>query len=455
MKVEMIDAYLLFLSNKGLFDTSPEKITKTVQKLSTKKLVDLIFDSEEFLALPEPKEFSPYDFYVNGSMAGGRSPCSDIMCRASRLHETASFAALYADRVWIPSPIGSVANLHSGSLDFLKGELLAALLFLAQLQPLLQQGIVRLAPRRAAHYCVNCYSAAVNMSPKTYFRRFKESEEFLFKNLSEKVKYEAYKNKGHYTVTPVGNELAKLLGEDHFAYYFFPPKGEDEWASLGLKKTPRALSVSEVKEMGVAELYANGILFDVFHQNLFASQYGASYLTSRPIDLMLINRANPVKSKVANKRVTDYLSHNVPIGIDLELSEVLRLRESERGHFLQYRSAVSKAIDEVKAGTSNNTKEIFFDVIQPELTRIDLLMSEARRTSKSNLIKDLAAPSAFLGLGLFSGIVSPTIAAVATAVGGLHFVDKLAGHAKDLVLTPKEVRQDKFYWLWKVNKVAK
>jgi hypothetical protein len=451
----MIDAYLLFLSNKGLFDTSAEKITQAVGKLSTKKLVDLIFDSEEFLSLPEPKVASPYDFYVNGSMAGGRSPCSDMLCRASRLHETAAFAALYADCVWIPSPIGSVADRHSSNLDFLRGELLTAILFLTQLRPLLQQGIVRLAPRRSAHYCVNCYSAAVNMSPKTYLRRFKESEEFLAKSLSEKVQYEAYKSKGHYTVTAVGNDLENFLGDGHFAHYIFPPKGEHDWASLGLKRTPRSLSASEVKEMGVAELYSYGILFDVFHQNVFASQYGASYLTSRPIDLMLINRVNPVKSKVANKRVTGGLSHNVPVGTDLQLSEVLRLRESERGHFLQYRSAVSKAIDEVKASTLNNTKEVFFDVIQPEITRLDLLMSEARRASKNNLIKDLVAPSAFLGLGLFSGIVSPTIAAVATAVGGLHFADKLAGHAKDLATTPKEVRQDKFYWLWKVNKAAK
>lgn len=450
----MLDAYLLYLTNKGLFDCSPTKIADAVKKLSTKKLVDLIFESEELLPLPEAKATSPYDFYVNESMAGGRAPCAELACRLSRLHETAAFAALYSDRVWIPSPIGSIANL-TGGLEFLKGELLTAVLFLTHIRPLLELGIVRLAPRRAAHYCTNCYSAAVSMSPKTYVRRFKESQDFLAKNLGEKVTYEAYRRNGHYTVLPVGDELAKLLGEDHFAFYFSPPKRDDPWASLGLSKNPRVLTVSEVKEMEIADYHADGILFDVFHQNVFASQYGASYLTSRPIDLMLINRISPVKSKAVNRRITDGLSHNVPIGIDLELSEVLRLRQAEHGHFLQYRSAVSKAIDEVKHSTLNNTKEIFSDIIRPELNRLDVVVSEARRTSKSTLIKDLAAPSAFLGLGLFSGIVSPTIAAAAAAVGGLHFVDKLVGHAKDLLTEPKEVRHDKFYWLWKVNKTAK
>jgi hypothetical protein len=445
-----IETYLLYLGNKGLIDCNPSKVFERVRKLPFAKLVDILLQSEDLIPLPEPKAYSQYDFFANESMAGGRNPCAEPACRFRRLHETVAFAALYADCVWIPSPLGRI--IERADIESVRQEVLLGVVFLEHIRPLLEAGIVKLAPRHSSHYCSDCYAAAVRMSPKTYARRFEQCKKLLEQALSEQVKYKVSKHKGVYTVIPADNALSDFLGDDHYAYYYTPPKKEDNWAGISLNKTLRTITSAEAKKMGIVDRYADGILFDVFHQNLFAARYGAGYLTSRPIDLTLINHISPTGSKAANKSLTRSLSHDVPIGIDMQLPEVLRLRDAERGHFLRYRDAVSQAIAEARTTSAKDTKAVFFDLVAPELNRLNVVVSEARKASKNNLIKDMLAPSAFLGIGMFSGLVSPTIAAVASAVGGLHFIDKLAGHAKDLLTDPKEATQDKMYWLWKVNK---
>lgn len=83
-----------------------------------------------------------FNFYSDSTLSGAAYPCSALECRLANLDNLTRFAALYGDKVLIPSPI----DLHFEKLEqgkcINRMELVVDVIILLRLKPLVLAGIV-------------------------------------------------------------------------------------------------------------------------------------------------------------------------------------------------------------------------------------------------------------------------------------------------------------------------
>ena len=81
----------------------PQDMVANLERLSFEKFGELV----ETLSFSLPSTIIPknsFSFTSNGSLSGGRFPCASHKCRLQKIDELSSFAALYADHVFVQNP---------------------------------------------------------------------------------------------------------------------------------------------------------------------------------------------------------------------------------------------------------------------------------------------------------------------------------------------------------------
>jgi hypothetical protein len=389
---------------------------------------------------------SPFSFVSNSQMGGGRTYCRHSNCRFSAAENLANNAALYADHIYLQNPFEYYARIDHFDQEH-KYDLANDIFLLFLFKPLIEKGIISYCDQDY-HFCEDCYRNFTKKFDPNYESKFKKTEKELNRIVSETVKFKVIDNNG----TPA-LELSNIVGiSDHDIIYTFrklPKIVKDKFR----KGKSSKLTADEIKKSKVYQIITQSVLNDLDYQDYYSKLYDASVLTNRSIDFDLINSTN----LISNSQIKFDLNHELPFMQNVPLKKLIELRKKEGEAFEVYRNSVTKAIKETEKqrGTQQpKKKEIYNDLIRPEINKIDLTIKNSKKLIFGNIKQDLILGTSFVGIALASGFLPNNIGQVVSAIGGIKFADQFASNVRKLLTTPQEIRNNPYYFLWKVKRLA-
>jgi hypothetical protein len=390
------------------------------------------------------------------SLGAGRYPCISTDCRLDRAKELAQFAALYSDQVYIMNFLSDYQHLKDESEEMLRFHFLSDLSVFAFLQPLIEEG--RVIPFTTPYFCPQCF--AKESFGKEADRRFEREYQKLSKKFLDQISCTALLLADSYLISMEGPE--ELL--EHGGGAILSAK------SPFLPNSPRLkmirdgqelkLTQAEVRRVGIHNQLASSIYANI-KLELFTSQiFHTSFITDRPIHINILNAISEDLSLCKrNALVEKYLTTLVPFLDNIELKDLLILRNRECDSFLLFRQSLNRAIAEYKVcGDSFSerfAKGIYSDIISPQLAKLDLKVTSAKRDLvKSSRRKTLAWAGA-ISFGIYAGFMPTELAAAATALG----LSKIVADLLETVMIKSDgmeaIRNEEMYFLWKVRQLSK
>ena len=128
---------------------------------------------------------------------------------------------------------------------------------------------------------------------------------------------------------------------------------------------------------------------------------------------------------------------------------MVRLRQENEEHFYVYRDAVTSTLKQLKDPTPREVQEALADTVMPEVRRLNALVSDLKRGTVRTLLRDGVVRSAFVGVGVFDGILPAGFGPALMGVGGLSFFRSAAAQVHQLLSEPSKARESRYYFLWK------
>jgi hypothetical protein len=395
------------------------------------------------------KEESPktsiFHFVANSQLSGLPYPCSSLQCRIEHADKMARFAALYSDKVYIRNPFERY--FHLDELDYDDRILFSDdILVLLHLKDLFKSDILHFSTNNMA-FCPDCYAKFVKNIADSIDHKMRDARKLLKSIFIKEASFKSYFN-----LEPIVEVRApgKLIENCHSLTVINKiPRGYKKYF---ISKKPKALNQTIAQKLGVVDSYVDKIISDLTIQNWYSNLYDLNYVTDREIDLELISIFNDPTLNKFNKAIIDGFAHNVPILNNIALIKIVELRSQLKEEFNVYRDAIRTATMEITNSNATYAKQIFNDIILPELNNIDLAVKNSRRILRKNTTRSFIISTGFISLGLFSGILPGNIGQLLAAMGGYGFVKDSIKGGLSLLNEPESIRDNKFYFLWKVQK---
>lgn len=465
-------SHILFeqLENAGYLKDG-DIVLDRVRAASWSEIVELATESAEITSAGEvERDTSAFSHSASLSLGGGRAPCVDIGCRSARVKELSQFAALYSDRVYIHNFLSDIAshaeteNVEGALLDRRRASFYNDLQTLLNFRPLIEAG--RVVPVTAPYnWCPHCFRARLHASPG-------------FSAETERGLASA----GHYLRTRFLSET-KITLERAGQLYFADIRGPSDLLEHGFRSIEYFELPEEFRQMPeILSLLARGrkaplsrkqaeksrlheeetalILENVMFELAVSQIFGTSFLTERPIHVEILRTlSSDSKQERRNEIIRKHLTTLVPFIDGADPAELLRLREQEDDSFILFRQALNRAVDEASRESSDfnerHARELYGDVLEPSLARLDVKMKSAQRALVGSSRRKISAWVGAISFGLFSGFVPSTFAAAAKVLGLTKVAADLGESALNARRSDTAIRSEDFYFLWRVRKMAR
>jgi hypothetical protein len=143
---------------------------------------------------------------------------------------------------------------------------------------------------------------------------------------------------------------------------------------------------------------------------------------------------------------------------EIPISTILKVRHREPEAFQNYRSTVTGIVKEYagdrKAIGVAEAKEIYLDRLKPQLDTLQAQAKNVRREQVKKGLLKVAASSALIGLGIYSGILPSQLSNLVKAIGGFNVAKDLAESLASFQRNPTEVRNHNLYFLLRLKQEA-
>lgn len=460
------------LSKNNLIDDEHIE-SRIMHSWSTTRIIDFKDSFVDLIQTTSPlsKEqlnLSTYTFVANADMSAQHSSCPAWSCRLRRIDGLARFSALYSDCVYIRNYFVDYEHLPSNRYEEYNFRYLLAgdLKIMIALKPLMTAGVVRFVqpPEPGFHMCPSC---AERLIPT-----FKEVNSALEKHISvldEKYIEQTSATLYHtpvfpgepYTIEASGPEELYENGQTLFTRARLPRS-----LLARLKSTPNGsvakglqLSKSEIAKAGFVQDSLRVIAIDIWMQYLMSRVSGMNlkYLTNRDIDISFLEAVTKDEDfKRYNNVLRNHLIYELPILQDVPLTAMLDIRRNEYDAFLTYRDGMNKVIKEYisqrKKLSSLEAREIHEDIVQPKLNELNARVKSIKRSLLRKPALDITIAVGILTIGLYSNLLTPEAGKIVAALGGIPALKSLIQSIVEAAQTPQEIRNDSFYFLWKLSK---
>lgn len=443
---ESIEGFFEELRRRGLGEDSFED---TLRKAQDTKLYDIIEECNSLLPIVHPSDDNSFRYVANASLSGEPTPCASWECRSRNLDAAARFAALFSDTVYIRNPFEKHIRHarqetsddvdHSIALDDLRA--------VWMVRPLLEEGIFAFA-NGDIHLCEEHYQEAGIDEWMKKARQVAELLEAEYADRSQIIVSRFEQN--DYRVNVTGPEDIIEHGSLSSIWQTVPKdiekalQGSDQYI----------LSKEQAKQFGWYSRKTEAQLADLFVQNWYSRAYGCSYVTDRSRDIYVAELINTANHAPSAKALIEGIAHSVPIVMNVPLEKVVALRRSEEDAFNVYRDALLSVLKEVDLQDSNQIRTAVADAVLPGINQIRHRITKARRILKEGLREDLVLGAGFITVGLFSGLLGDLGQALA-ALGGAKYAMSILGKVNALFREPEVARDDKWYFLWKLENEGK
>lgn len=420
-------------------------------------LVKIQADIHNYLPFATKHTSSPSQFIANSTLAGEPHPCANIECRLQNVDAMAQFAALYADTILLPNPFQDLLDLSQdlASIDdrtvistFL--EIQSRIAILLRLHPLIETGYIKFVETEHYNFCPDCYAEMVGQTKSDFREYLKEIHDYFYKRFVKDTNITLHSDENMVYANVRGPADLIEHGSIIHVCEKVPKKLEYKINNKDILVEP---------EDPIFDSLVDGqkdpALNDILRRNYYSNQFNVNYLTQREIDAKLIQNIGDPKDKRATWLLAQTFSHTLPTIENSKIESLLKLRENETDSFDLYRDALQLALKESQCEDPVILKELFDDLVRPEINKIESTVQNAKRALRRDISKDIVVGAGFVSIGLFGGFLPPNIGKIISALGGIHYSSKLFENVRDLFLEPLEARKEKFYFLWKVQKKFK
>lgn len=219
------------------------------------------------------------------------------------------------------------------------------------------------------------------------------------------------------------------------------------------------LSKKQVENLSANTHYVDNLMRSISFEIGGAHILRTSYLSESELEIRFIREYtnDPQALRRANL-MNKYLTCLVPFLEDVKPKTLLKLREDEQEHFIVFRQAITKAIDEYKIiGSSFSARDaqaLYSDIIQPQLAKLEIKVKNAKKHYIKSSIKPLASWIGAISVGFFTGLVTQNLiagsAAFSAVKGGAEYIEKILAK-KD---TESTIQNEEIYYLWRIKKLV-
>jgi hypothetical protein len=441
-----METFFDYLKSVGLTE---KRFGVKLFKLTNDEVKDLIINGVGLASLNRKIDRdSNFNFVANSTLSGGSFPCAHLKCRIKSIDSLARNSILYADTVSITNPFEQFVHVDEFS-EYARYELCINLALLYYTKPLFDSGIFQLSSS-LTHVCKSCLKK-MNAFTRGYQKKIDKAEENLLNivlsDVSCTVKF--YKDGTPYIDIEAGKDIL-----DH-PIVLNPGHGLPDYLRDKLKRRRRLkLNPQEMIDYGIAEMFITPIIDDLITQNHYSNYYNSYYLTGRNIDAKLISE-NQNKGKInLSNTISQSLDHSLPFIPSIDFKNIIKLRKKEGEAFQIYRSSLTNFLGDIKS-KNYNIKEAFRDEIEPEINKINQTIKNSKKLLFADIAKDMLVGSTFVSVGLFSHFLPPNFGQVLAAAGGVNYVGKFGENVKKLATLQSEVKSNKYFFVWKLQKLKK
>jgi hypothetical protein len=281
----------------------------------------------------------------------------------------------------------------------------------------------------------------------------KKAEDVLRREYSRKSEITVEKvqtgdSRDFYLVTAKGPEYLFEHGSTSVLW-----QGKNLSIGKRVGKTDRYRVVGSSRKEVVDHL-AKPIIIDLIQQDIYSTEYGFNYLTDRETELRVLESTNDDDARVFSKAIAEGFSHSLPFVQKVSLGKLLKLRQEEGESFQVYRDAVAGVLRNLKPADAGKIKQAFEDEILPEVRKVDLAVSNAKRMLGESIATNIIFGTGLVTIGLATGFLPPDIGKIVAAIGGVQSGMNALQNLRQLVREPNQIRDNKFYFLWKVKQKA-
>lgn len=395
------------------------------------------------------------------SLGGERMPCAMLECRLEKLNELIQFATFYSDRVYIKNfTYGHFLHERFASRDKsrLQMLLLEDVFLLNRLLPLIERGhIVPVTFTNICHHCLVSKSISSDSDDKV-----NNVTEYLKQRYLNEVKYYVEKAGAHYGVIAEGPEELLPHGRTVYTFSGRAPvikKHPDIFNNLKSNDVI-TLSSEQVLALQPYNSYVEEALGSLAFELGSSHHLKTSYLSESELEINILKELTSDPTGIRRSNLMQkYLTCVVPFLSDIEPIDLIKLREGEGEHFIIFRQALNKAIDEYKKDTAilteRDAQAIYSEIIEPHIAKLDVKMKTASRKFQKNTRRKITSWVGAISTGFITGMFTSNFLAGTAAFGAVKAGADLIDDVLSSSDTEEVIRDDDMYFLWKVRKMSK
>jgi hypothetical protein len=215
------------------------------------------------------------------------------------------------------------------------------------------------------------------------------------------------------------------------------------------------LSRKKIDRLGLYDRYCSQIIDDFALQDWYTKNFDYTYLTNSDVEIEVIKKINSEEYNKRNELIMKGLQHNLLTFSNSQLGEVLKYRKKNEGIFDDYRINIHRLIKELDPQSEKEVREAFLDTVKPEIERIDVDIKQYRKSLAKELGSNLLLNSGLVILGMHSGILPENISDIVSTLGGVGGLSTSIKHGTKILQKPAGIRDNPYFFLWKLNKKIK
>lgn len=426
-------------------DINIDNVRDRIDDLDSDSLHNLILSCRYHIYKSKIEKHLKYDFIANKTLSGSSFPCNSLNCRIRNADYLSRFASLYSDKIIIHDPFQRYFVDHSNN-SVRKEDVVNDFKIIFSFKPLLEAGIIEFATSGRC-FCESCQNKFIEENDLVNIAdEIRSVLNLSFsKDISISINYE--------------NENAILEIDGLQSLFEHPMNIEVVVSKIFVKDILGSQVIGNLDDEQLKVLLHNNILGpfndniinDLILQNIFTKQYGANYLSNRYVDFNVISAINNQEENILSHALIESFQHSIPCIMNASIERLLDLRFKEGEAFEVYRDSIKQAVKSSLKEDPSKFRDVFNDIVKPELNKIDLTVKNSKKLLTDSIRSDLIFAAGFISVGLYGGFLPPTVAATVGALGGFKYAKDILDKSNRLCSDPHEIRDNKFYFLWKIQ----
>ena len=444
-----------FLYSVGI---TQENVLKRLKKLGPERVYTVVKTLIEYTNFDRVSVETHFDWMANSRLSGYGYLDSTLDNRLHNVRSLIRDSLLFADVLWIKNPLNS--HFHCREDDYYSEDTILKLAddlkILYEYRIVLEDGYARICGTND-HFCHDCLMSSFGYDgiPAEYQKMVYKIEKLVKATFKDDVLFRAYAE-GDKIVLQLDAARDDLFSSRTCAielsnFYIDPP------LEKAILRKSKKLYKKEVEQC--TTIYCEmmrPIIDDVLMYNWFSGKEsgGLSYFTSRQIDLSMIKTINSKRTNAINGSIAESLKHTLPTILNVPIEKILALRTNEKEAFSNYRDSYNKLLNDIgtKKVDAQHINEALYDTVMPNINKLNIAVRNSKEIAGRGLLVNAIVATGSMACGLVEGFLPDAMRGPLMALGVSNHGAAAFQKLQTLINPSSELRDNKFYFLWKLSK---